>query len=68
MQRKRGLRKVDEMVMQEMHKVTGGLKLPPGLFYVAVAVFYPDSIANLISTAKAAGSRAEDSTAWPSLF
>ncbi|HAA37748.1 MAG TPA: YbaB/EbfC family nucleoid-associated protein [Firmicutes bacterium] len=27
-----GLRKVDEMVMQEMQKVTGGLKLPPGLF------------------------------------
>ena len=27
-----GLRKVYEMVMQEMQKVTGGLKLPPGLF------------------------------------
>ena len=25
--------------MQEMQKVTGGLKLPPGLFYAAVAVF-----------------------------
>lgn len=27
-----GLRKVDEMVMSEMQRLTGGLNLPPGLF------------------------------------
>lgn len=26
-----GLRKIDEMMMEEMQKVTGGLNLPPGL-------------------------------------
>ncbi|HZK25201.1 MAG TPA: YbaB/EbfC family nucleoid-associated protein [Oscillospiraceae bacterium] len=26
-----GLRKIDEMIMTEMQKVTGGLNLPPGL-------------------------------------
>lgn len=27
-----GLRKVDEMMAQEMKKITGGMNLPPGLF------------------------------------
>ncbi len=27
-----GLRKVEEMVAEEMQKITGGLNLPPGLF------------------------------------
>ena len=59
-----GLRKVDEMVMQEMQKVTGGLKLPPGLFCCGGGSVLSGLHCKFNrSTAKAAGSRAEDSTA-----
>jgi nucleoid-associated protein EbfC len=27
-----GLRKVEEMIAEEMKKITGGMNLPPGLF------------------------------------